>query len=196
MRGEHLGIGSIRRTRSGSSPHARGARWKCSRTRCFRRIIPACAGSTSSRSERGVGYQDHPRMRGEHSSRNGNGQFTTGSSPHARGALGEVHVGRRDRRIIPACAGSTPSRRRRGGGRGDHPRMRGEHLPVGVEENVGGRIIPACAGSTPHGSAAVTPAQDHPRMRGEHGRAGRVCGVRAGSSPHARGALRGDGVPR
>ena len=97
-----------------------------------------------------------------------------------------VHAG-----IIPACAGSTvalvvprsglagssphargalTSTRQREPTSRDHPRMRGEHsvdpLPTEVERG----IIPACAGSTPSVLEIKTAS--------------------AGSSPHARGALR------
>ena len=95
-----------------------------------------------------------------------------GSSPHTRGA--------------PACRPPRP------GGRGDHPRIRGEHhLPEVLDDGCVG-IIPAYAGSTieqlavvspytgssPHTRGALPPptrscgpCRDHPRIRGEHERA-------------------------
>ena len=91
----------------------------------------------------------------------------------------------------------------------DHPRMRGEHLPVsfesesswgssphargalslaaGVPIEVG--IIPACAGSTASLRPSGGSCWDHPRMRGEHEKQPYHGLARAGSSPHARGAL-------
>ena len=92
-----------------------------------------------------------------------------GSSPHARGA--------------PRCRISKTHTK------GDHPRMRGEHVLVGAPRPVQRGIIPACAGSTlryrhcqawsqgssPHARGALINHQittlcveDHPRMRGEH----------------------------
>ena len=70
--------------------------------------------------------------------------------------------------IIPACAGSTPTRRGACGGGWDHPRVRGEHdLDTAIKQFGEGSsprargarlrageahrsrgIIPACAGST------------------------------------------------
>mgnify|MGYP006885945012 CR=1 FL=1 len=51
-------------------------------------------------------------------------------------------------------------------------------------------IIPACAGSTVDVVVSGRKRRDHPRMCGEH----RICDgttqIRAGSSPHVRGALR------
>ena len=46
MRGEHRGISTVRRARTGSSPHARGARSHSPMLVLRSRIIPACAGST------------------------------------------------------------------------------------------------------------------------------------------------------
>ena len=107
MRGEHRGPERPRLPARGSSPHARGALAPHWPPRDARRIIPACAGSTSRLASLAV--------------------YSEGSSPHARGALVEegVVVGRHG--IIPACAGSTGPPLRRSRRRGDHPRMRGEH---------------------------------------------------------------------
>ena len=49
MRGEHLGRGLGIQTIEGSSPHARGAQSLAVRVNDIQGIIPACAGSTSSR---------------------------------------------------------------------------------------------------------------------------------------------------
>ena len=174
-------------------------------------IIPACAGSTAEArrlAEQALGssphargappmcgvagrfFRDHPRMRGEH-----------------RQACAEAG---RVRGIIPACAGSTQTQPSilqvyRGSSphaRGalhladpvpavprDHPRMRGEHVPMGLRHRLLTGIIPACAGSTqgaptapgshtgssPHARGARhsrtscrSRPRDHPRMRGEH----------------------------
>ena len=114
---------------------------------------------------------------------------SAGSSPHARGAQGDVIVVHVPPGIIPACAGST-----------------------------GCCLCPECskAGSSPHARGALVPTtwhvgsiRDHPRMRGEH-RLRRIVRERdlgiipacagstqpdcmpslllEGSSPHARGA--------
>ena len=148
MRGEHWVAQLTRLWSGGSSPHARGAL----RVRRLRHrapgIIPACAGSTRSTASTGGGGAgiipacagsttarigsrcagwDHPRMRGEHFDQIDSQSERGGSSPHARGArakLIRVLVGRR---IIPACAGSTPTTPGTACPTGDHPRMRGEH---------------------------------------------------------------------
>ena len=92
---------------------------------------------------------------------------------------------------------------------GDHPRIRGEHLPmdspslapIGSSPHTRGApsayqcttsragIIPAYAGSTARPERPNLPPEDHPRIRGEHMAAPMVRGVSMGSSPHTRGAL-------
>ena len=133
----------------------------------------------------------------------------SGSSPHTRGAhSGPFHdvnlLG-----IIPAYAGSTTSSPPRAAGRGDHPRIRGEHgwpahhikPTMGSSPHTRGapifddsdfhfsRIIPAYAGSTtPSWNVTGKPA-DHPRIRGEHDETRQLIADGVGSSPHTRGAL-------
>ena len=92
--------------------------------------------------------------------------------------------------------------------RGDHPRMRGEHLrircrrrrPRGSSPHARGAlhpllrdarragIIPACAGSTRLSGLPPRRRRDHPRMRGEHRKASESGASSPESSSHARGA--------
>ena len=211
MRGEHAIDGFLARSGKGSSPHARGALWRIFGSAVHKGIIPACAGSTSWRTARESGGWDHPRMRGEHSDPDSLIAVSKGSSPHARGARRRIGS-RRDRHgIIPACAGSTPRREIRLRRKGDHPRMRGEHMSsfarrpsfsgssphargarrAGRRELPAQRIIPACAGSTRASREWPRPPRDHPRMRGEHSSYYGCEYDWAGSSPHARGAPTG-----
>ena len=76
-----------------------------------------------------VEVQDHPRIRGEHMPLTRVRTMSSGSSPHTRGALPQdvPHFGQE--RIIPAYAGSTRDRGFSLGCDGDHPRIRGEHIP-------------------------------------------------------------------
>ena len=188
MRGEHSPVSTVTLFAEGSSPHARGARFRRRHVRHDLGIIPACAGSTSCGRGRRPPGRDHPRMRGEHLKKVSKDMRNMGSSPHARGALSWTEVADALAGIIPACAGSTASRRPSGGSCWDHPRMRGEH-PQLVSASPGksgssphargahlgqGRglldvgIIPACAGSTMTRIRARPRRRDHPRMRGEH----------------------------
>ena len=159
---------------------------------------------------RGLGVQDHPRIRGEHAPYRSFSASLRGSSPHTRGA----QTGRSSQLVVHP----------------DHPRIRGEHNPEPSSSIPILRIIPAYAGSTtdpglemhwhrgssPHtrgaraaGAISVPGCQDHPRIRGEHVLA-HDASVRAlgiipayagstvtcvssshatpGSSPHTRGA--------
>ena len=138
---------------------------------------------------------DHPRMCGEHVRRQSVRQLLTG--------------------IIPACAGSTQTHRLHDQPRRDHPRMCGEHgTPfssslslMGSSPHVRGArrdmdpvqpaagIIPACAGSTTGSPGRAHSRRDHPRMCGEHISTVGCHDVKAGSSPHVRGA-RGLLLPR
>ena len=143
IRGEHLPLKTFEGMNRGSSPHTRGAHVAVERRfdRC--RIIPAYAGSTSSRQPvRGSG-RDHPRIRGEHSAEANGTLRAYGSSPHTRGARHRRPVGGGWRGIIPAYAGSTCGPGRRGACGADHPRIRGEH-PYHIIE------VPAEYGSSPH----------------------------------------------
>ena len=70
-------------------------------------IIPAYAGSTPCPANKSSAARDHPRIRGEHVMDTEAAMRFLGSSPHTRGAPGDVsapcfHLG-----IIPAYAGST-----------------------------------------------------------------------------------------
>ena len=168
MRGVHLGIRIWITGRLGSSPHARGPQQSVWTADEKNRIIPACAGSTAPAAGNQTADQDHPRMRGVHYGRDSSYERHGGSSPHARGPLGNTcHFCTRCR-IIPACAGSTQHIIFNIGNGGDHPRMRGVHAasfsqyswgwgssphargPRFIGEQLAGSegIIPACAGST------------------------------------------------
>ena len=208
MRGKHVKVILCSTIRVGSSPHARGAPPPLHAPDPGRGIIPACAGSTCWRARCRCSCRDHPRMRGEHYLDGSTDRRLTGSSPHARGALGgpvdAVVVGV----IIPACAGSTSCPSTTASCTRDHPRMRGEHEEHGLYrwgvlgssphargarfyhfmngDGVG--IIPACAGSTTARIGSRCAGWDHPRMRGEHFDQIDSQSERGGSSPHARGA--------
>ena len=208
IRGEHRIAPGWWGKRRGSSPHTRGARSPGRVGFPPRRIIPAYAGSTSSLQPRSSMGQDHPRIRGEHSTSGDALCMKVGSSPHTRGAR-EDHGGRRQmRRIIPAYAGSTSPSANAWGLLWDHPRIRGEHVIVafaavfhsGSSPHTRGaprgsswtwpawRIIPAYAGSTAARASRRAPTTDHPRIRGEHYPDWQQNYSKLGSSPHTRGA--------
>ena len=111
-----------------------------------------------------------------------------GSSPHTRGARVDAAPEETVGGIIPAYAGSTKTTSAPAAGRGDHPRIRGEHEPetlatmlyMGSSPHTRGAlvscslgqwhlgIIPAYAGSTGLLCGQAIYYGDHPRIRGEH----------------------------
>ena len=91
----------------GSSPHTRGAQMADEAPDEENGIIPAYAGSTGMTRRIFAATWDHPRIRGEHGTTNGPGDFGGGSSPHTRGAHRRAARGLVLDRIIPAYAGST-----------------------------------------------------------------------------------------
>ena len=86
IRGEHRILPPGQTLPGGSSPHTRGARPGVSPTGGIRGIIPAYAGSTSTRLAAIARRPDHPRIRGEHTEHTAFTQALMGSSPHTRGA--------------------------------------------------------------------------------------------------------------
>ena len=192
----------------GSSPHTRGAPTATCRGSPTWRIIPAYAGSTVVAGGSELLLRDHPRIRGEHARADEAARGHAGSSPHTRGAPPHQPPPVVGGRIIPAYAGSTPTRPDRASWVEDHPRIRGEHVPaeLGVGDAGGSsphtrgarprprgalaqaRIIPAYAGSTPTCPRRASPSRDHPRIRGEHTTTYERTIEQEGSSPHTRGA--------
>ena len=119
----------------GSSPRVRGKRRPRSLPEGTAGLIPACAGKTCLRRGRAGSRRAHPRVCGENL-----GHFLThyrdeGSSPRVRGkherCCSSVHLPR----LIPACAGKTPSSSMLPGANWAHPRVCGENAigrsPVG-----------------------------------------------------------------
>ena len=191
IRGEHRRPGGPCGRRRGSSPHTRGAPGRRLALELRVGIIPAYAGSTATVLQLGANQGDHPRIRGEHNYPSAWMSSVTGSSPHTRGALTPTAAEARPERIIPAYAGSTTYRGRAHICRGDHPRIRGEHVRELVGCRAAVRIIPAYAGSTVLDRRPPATDADHPRIRGEHMLPHLHRRFGQGSSPHTRGAQTG-----
>ena len=172
----------------GSSPRVRGTLLALCGLLVGSGIIPACAGNTASPSRPRTPRGDHPRVCGEHEISRTNSGVWTGSSPRVRGTQQARRDGRRDRGIIPACAGNTSSSGSQASGTRDHPRVCGEHdARVLATDRIAGSsprvrgtqaimrllgfgrgIIPACAGNTALCRSQRAARRDHPRVCGEH----------------------------
>ena len=215
--------------RPGSSPLARGLLKNRDTGVVILGIIPARAGFTWPRWAGPSGPWDHPRSRGVYLARyyrfivvdgssplarglpptTKKGANPNGSSPLARGLRSPTDWHPPPRRIIPARAGFTRPRRRRGSRARDHPRSRGVYAsPSRRTKSASGssplarglrhrrrpvhpdrRIIPARAGFTvPADNGENTPS-DHPRSRGVYRYSAESMADPPGSSPLARGLL-------
>ncbi|SUE32156.1 Domain of uncharacterised function (DUF2825) [Nocardia farcinica] len=86
VRGEHADLTRTFPVTPGSSPRARGAPGHGGRAASRTGLIPACAGSTPTRSLTPTAARAHPRVRGEHRRVFVNSVCDLGSSPRARGA--------------------------------------------------------------------------------------------------------------
>ena len=207
MRGDHAPSIAASSAALGTSPHARGPLSLPDLMRHILGNIPACAGTATSTSPRRTTRREHPRMRGDHLLRSSWESFRSGTSPHARGPRVHREAELRVDGNIPACAGTTSARGCTPTRRGEHPRMRGDHIGLGVlrallrgtsphargplgsyvRRGARRRNIPACAGTTPTVSCTSTISREHPRMRGDHLFQARQAATDVGTSPHARG---------
>ena len=193
----------------GSSPLARGLPLSNRRPHLERGIIPARAGFTSVCETSARRPWDHPRSRGVYLRHSVTDVDEAGSSPLARGLLGDTNEKAAHRRIIPARAGFTFEVYLEITSGPDHPRSRGVYsadktrrkflsgsspLARGLRADghrtlLRARIIPARAGFTD----GITPPdmghQDHPRSRGVYPPLPWDGSLRCGSSPLARGLL-------
>ena len=209
MRGEQLKITLDDDARIGSSPRARGTALGADGLILDVRFIPACAGNSHPQARMGRCSPVHPRVRGEQPRHAVCAMAANGSSPRARGTVGDCLWRAGRGRFIPACAGN--SRRSRGRLRSAsvHPRVRGEQasnsgvlrLSAGSSPRARGtgldrigvvgqfRFIPACAGNSRSRRDRGCDGPVHPRVRGEQGCCGTNQDAISGSSPRARGTV-------
>ena len=139
VRGENTSGNKFFARALGTSPRARGKPSRGARFTYIRRNIPACAGKTGTCDWPGREKEEHPRVRGENTSRMLENLIRWGTSPRARGKLRGQSAQRDCARNIPACAGKTPMNREKSHTGKEHPRVRGENAPglVGVSPERG-----------------------------------------------------------
>ena len=171
----------------GSPPRMRGKGCACAQCASGGGITPAYAGKSPSQPYRLPDSQDHPRVCGEKTSSFISGAPIWGSPPRMRGKetckkACEVSWG-----ITPAYAGKRPLRCHLRSAVRDHPRVCGEKVNIGRDNNAPrgspprmrgkafpGRlqgsfpgITPAYAGKRPGPQVRREGCQDHPRVCGE-----------------------------
>ena len=188
LRGDHSTTCAPSGNDQGSSPPTRGPRSNVTDGSSVAGIIPAYAGTTSPGSTSCTSPGDHPRLRGDHVSKDAIVRAGQGSSPPTRGPRGVRQSLRRVGGIIPAYAGTTIREATRTRYAGDHPRLRGDHssrfsareTPSGSSPPTRGPrnrhpfqglrpgIIPAYAGTTIYLQLIPIFVRDHPRLRGDH----------------------------
>jgi len=133
-RGEHLRKRRKKGFSPGSSPRARGTRRLPPLPARTRRFIPARAGNTPATSTSRANPPVHPRARGEHSRGRCRCSASAGSSPRARGTLGQDARGVCILRFIPARAGNTIRRSLATSfSYGSSPRARGTHFKKTID---------------------------------------------------------------
>ena len=192
---------------SGSSLRVRGTEEDAFAAEISTRVIPACAGNSFTPERVVVPISGHPCVCGEQQWRRETSGAVSGSSLRVRG------TGRARRRVcapfrvIPACAGHRPRRRRWPSPPPGHPCVCGEqhlvlqrrHVDDGSSLRVRGtgvssgswwsphRVIPACAGNSAARSTLATTRTGHPCVCGEQ--FGVIDGVaeEVGSSLRVRG---------
>ena len=108
VRGENHRKAQGLTTPYGTSPRARGKLYLAEDKQQEFRNIPACAGKTLVGKMGSVFDEEHPRVRGENSSRVSSWVKISGTSPRARGKPYDYKDAGQTIRNIPACAGKTP----------------------------------------------------------------------------------------
>ncbi len=113
---------------TGSPPHTRGQHPEDLEFLPTCRITPAYAGTTSYAWIVALGFEDHPRIRGDNSYAADFDAEIEGSPPHTRGQRINSSVIKHVDGITPAYAGTTayPLHYRRQSW--DHPRIRGDNF--------------------------------------------------------------------
>ena len=126
-RGEHVIRCAQAVVALGSSPLARGTRYRSWLALGSRRLIPARAGSTFPGSPRTAIVSAHPRSRGEHVAPRPDGYVNPGSSPLTRGTPALLTDHDVSRGLIPTHAGTIRVTRQTEARTPAHPRSCGEH---------------------------------------------------------------------
>ena len=171
------------------------------------RIIPACAGTTAAAVARDWAPPDHPCVCRDNSAVPPPPPPAQGSSLRVQGQRVPPAHGLVIRRIIPACAGTTPLSSPRVPRHTDHPcvcrdnaeagadcqgtrgsslRVQGQPLEA-ISAGVLFRIIPACAGTTGPRTLPTLAGADHPCVCRDNASQVRTRAFSKGSSLRVQG---------
>ena len=112
-------------------------------------IIPAYAGNTRTEDLEQLIDKDHPRVCGEHLTRDSSYTIFPGSSPRMRGTPPPLGNLRNVQGIIPAYAGNTDCSADVASGSGDHPRVCGEHSANSAYPSASSGSSPRMRGTHP-----------------------------------------------
>ncbi len=150
---------------------------------------PACAGTTRrSRSGSSTG-SEQPRVCGDDCSISCTLTAPTGTAPRARGrhVLGPDTAGRPGN--SPACAGTTPGRRRRGRRHWEQPRVRGDDPGRDFSRRTHAGTAPRARGRRSPTTRPGSSSGEQPRVRGDDDDSTIRPRMRVGTAPRARGRL-------
>ena len=125
--GENAKPGEDMQAAFGSSPRVRGKQGLRGCVTRGLRLIPACAGKTTTNSAYAEYSAAHPRVCGENSVASVLSGSRSGSSPRVRGKRREEFADVVRARLIPACAGKTPRASPAKLNSPAHPRVCGEN---------------------------------------------------------------------
>ena len=125
IRGNSIWLAGFIKAPRGSPPHTREQRRDEGLQFDLMRITPAYAGTAHGLRWELVRAEDHPRIRGNSTSRITLRIRELGSPPHTREQLRRRTIHSRGKRITPAYAGTAPDCGNNGPKAGDHPRIRG-----------------------------------------------------------------------
>ena len=173
---------------SGSCPLTRGKPVHAARQLQHPRLIPAHAGKTSSGAHRASGGRAHPRSRGENAFLEVPGKGHFGSSPLTRENQRSAVYDGVQHGLIPAHAGKTGTSRCSSGGRGAHPRSRGENSTWSRACRLRAGSPPLTRGKQAHGHPHVLDPRLIPAHAGKtlgQGPRERLIPAHAGKTPLA-----------
>ena len=173
MRGELWSFGQADDLFDGSSPHAWGTHIDFRQQFPDLRFIPTCVGNSSGSSRPSAVGPVHPHMRGELVSYVTFLAWVIGSSPHAWGTRNNLKQMKTYCRFIPTCVGNSPRAWIR---------------------SPGFRFIPTCVGNSLRRATNRPCPSVHPHMRGELSWLPESARAYCGSSPHAWGTHRRQGL--